>query len=50
MEVIHRVNNIVNQLILSDDIILSVECSLEKVLTFGSASQLEQVILNILKK
>lgn len=49
MEVIHRVNNIVNQLILSDDIILSVECSLEKVLTFGSASQLEQVILNILK-
>ncbi|WP_313640148.1 ATP-binding protein [Paenibacillus sp.] len=49
IEVIHRVNNIVNQLILSDDIILSVEYSLEKVLTYGSASQLEQVILNILK-
>ncbi|WP_339316715.1 ATP-binding protein [Paenibacillus sp. FSL R10-2734] len=49
IEVIHRVNNIVNQLILSDDIILSVEYSLENVMTFGSASQLEQVILNILK-
>jgi two-component system sporulation sensor kinase A len=49
MEVIHRVNNIVNQLILSDDIVLSVEYSLEKVLTYGNASQLEQVILNILK-
>ncbi|MBY3619816.1 GHKL domain-containing protein [Acinetobacter sp. CUI P1] len=49
IEVIHRVNNIVNQLILSDDIILSVEYSLEEVLTYGSASQLEQVILNILK-
>jgi signal transduction histidine kinase len=49
IEVIHRVNNIVNQLILSDDIILSVEYSLEKVLTYGNASQLEQVILNILK-
>jgi two-component system sporulation sensor kinase A len=49
IEVIHRVNNIVNQLILSDDIILTVEYSLEKVLTYGNASQLEQVILNILK-
>ncbi|WP_339801629.1 ATP-binding protein [Paenibacillus sp. FSL R5-0744] len=49
IEVIHRVNNIVNQLILSDDIILSVEYSLEKVMTYGNASQLEQVILNILK-
>jgi two-component system sporulation sensor kinase A len=49
IEVIHRVNNIVNQLILSDDIILSVDYSSEKVLTFGSASQLEQVFLNILK-
>ncbi|WHY20750.1 ATP-binding protein [Paenibacillus sp. G2S3] len=49
IEVIHRVNNIVNQLILSDDIILSVEYSQEEVLTYGSASQLEQVILNILK-
>lgn len=49
IEVIHRVNNIVNQIILSDDIILTVEYSLEKVLTYGNASQLEQVILNILK-
>ncbi|WP_449601469.1 sensor histidine kinase [Paenibacillus sp. Marseille-Q9583] len=49
IEVIHRVNNIVNQLILSDDIILTVEYSLEKVLTYGNASRLEQVILNILK-
>ncbi|MEK3987086.1 ATP-binding protein [Paenibacillus sp. FSL K6-3166] len=49
IEAIHRVNNIVNQLILSDDIILTVEYSLEKVLTYGNASQLEQVILNILK-
>ncbi|OZQ63321.1 hypothetical protein CA600_19605 [Paenibacillus sp. VTT E-133280] len=49
IEVIHRVNNIVNQLILSDDIILSVEYSLEKVMTYGNPSQLEQVILNILK-
>lgn len=49
IEVIHRVNNIVNQLILSDDIILSVDFSLESILTFGSASQLEQVCLNILK-
>ncbi|WP_054939513.1 sensor histidine kinase [Paenibacillus ihuae] len=49
IEVIHRVNNIVNQLILSDDIVLSVDYSAETVLTFGSASQLEQVFLNILK-
>lgn len=49
IEVVHRVNNIVNQLILSDDIALSVHYSVEKVLTFGCASQLEQVFLNILK-
>lgn len=49
IEVIHRVNNIVNQLILSDNIILNVDCSAEQVLTLGSASQLEQVFLNIFK-
>ncbi|WP_218918891.1 sensor histidine kinase [Paenibacillus borealis] len=49
IEVIHRVNNIVNQLILSDDIILAVDYSDDTILTFGSASQLEQVFLNILK-
>ncbi|WNS40729.1 ATP-binding protein [Paenibacillus sp. MMS20-IR301] len=49
IEVIHRVNNIVNQLILSGDITLVVDYSQESILTFGSASQLEQVFLNILK-
>lgn len=49
IEVIHRVNNIVNQLILSGDIILAVDYSDETILTFGDASQLEQVFLNILK-
>ncbi|OBZ16605.1 nitrogen regulation protein NR(II) [Bacillus sp. FJAT-26390] len=48
-EVLHRVNNIVNQLILSDDIVLSVDYSKEELHTFGNASQLEQVFLNILK-
>lgn len=49
IEVIHRVNNIVNQLILSEDIVLIMEYTAEQLLTFGSASQLEQVFLNILK-
>ncbi|MDF9841660.1 MULTISPECIES: ATP-binding protein [unclassified Paenibacillus] len=49
IEVIHRVVNIVNQLILSDNIVLNVDCSAEQVWTLGSASQLEQVFLNILK-
>ncbi|AIQ51476.1 two-component system sensor histidine kinase NtrB [Paenibacillus sp. FSL R7-0331] len=49
IEVVHRVINIVNQLILSDNIVLNVDYSAEQVLTLGSASQLEQVFLNILK-
>lgn len=49
MEVIHRVNNIVNQLILSDDITLSLEYCQDEIRSFGRASQLEQVFLNILK-
>lgn len=49
MEVIHRVNKIVNPLILSDDIVLCVEYSHDEVLTLGNPSHLEQVILNILK-
>ncbi len=49
IEVLHRVNNILNQLILSDNIVLSVNYSQEELLTLGNASQLEQVFLNILK-
>ncbi|WP_249899402.1 ATP-binding protein [Paenibacillus sp. PK3_47] len=49
IEVLHRVNNIVNQLILSDDISLTVHYTQEPLLTLGNASQLEQVFLNILK-
>lgn len=49
IEVLHRVNNIVNQLILSDDISLSVDYPQQPLLTLGNASQLEQVFLNILK-
>lgn len=49
IEVLHRVNNIVNQLILSDDITLNVDYPQEELLTLGNASQLEQVFLNIMK-
>lgn len=49
IEVIHRVVNIVNPLIFNDNIVINVDYSVEQVWTLGSASQLEQVFLNILK-
>lgn len=42
IEVVHRVINIVNQLILSDNIVLNVNYSTEQLLTLGSASQLSR--------
>ncbi|WP_415841111.1 sensor histidine kinase [Paenibacillus typhae] len=49
IEVIHRVVNIVNPLIFNDNIVINLDYSAEQVCTLGSASQLEQVFLNILK-
>ncbi|MBY0013653.1 HAMP domain-containing histidine kinase [Paenibacillus typhae] len=49
IEVVHRVVNIVNQLIISNNIVLNVHYTAEQVWTLGNASQLEQVFLNILK-
>ncbi|NOU98812.1 sensor histidine kinase [Paenibacillus planticolens] len=48
-EVLQRVIGIAEQIVLSDEIHLSTHISEQELFTFGDASQLEQVFLNILK-